>query len=304
MSASGKFVPVMLTPFKENGEVDYSTLTTLTEWYIEAGATGLFANCLSSEMFELSEEERVKVTRHVVEAANGAVPVVSTGTFGGSIASQAEFSQRIFDTGVEGVIAITGLLAAETDPDSVLDHNVGQLLGLTGEIPFGFYECPVPYKRVLTPKQLGDYAATGRVIYHKDTCLDLNQVNEKLEAVKGTRLELYDAYMVNAVASLKSGAGLSCIQGNYFPEFIAWICRNFSNPEKAHAVAKAQQFLVDIMDPIHNVYPITAKYFLQKSGFKINLTTRRDVGIFDEQTRLNIDKLYDQYQALKAEILD
>jgi 4-hydroxy-tetrahydrodipicolinate synthase len=59
-----KFVPVMLTPFKENGEIDLDGLTSLTELYIQAGAKGLFANCQSSEMFYLSDEERLSIVKH------------------------------------------------------------------------------------------------------------------------------------------------------------------------------------------------------------------------------------------------
>ena len=59
----------MLTPFKGNGEVDYDGLTRLTEYYLKAGAHGLFANCLSSEMYELTEGERLQVVKHVVKVA-------------------------------------------------------------------------------------------------------------------------------------------------------------------------------------------------------------------------------------------
>ncbi len=89
------FIPVMLTPFTENGEIDFEGLTQLTEFYLEAGAAGLFANCLSSEMFELTEEERLAITQHVVKVTDGRVPVVATGTFGGPIAQQANFVERI-----------------------------------------------------------------------------------------------------------------------------------------------------------------------------------------------------------------
>jgi len=51
----------MLTPFRENGEVDYNGLEHLVHWYIKKGADGLFAVCQSSEMFFLTLEERVKI---------------------------------------------------------------------------------------------------------------------------------------------------------------------------------------------------------------------------------------------------
>src|SRR5690606_2791796 len=117
---------------------------------------------------------------HVVKAANGAVPVVATGTFGGPIQEQADFVKKIYSAGVEAVIGITGLLADEKDGDEVFDANVMQLLDLTEKIPIGFYECPVPYKRLISPEQLGRLVNTGRVTYHKDTCLDINQVSAKI----------------------------------------------------------------------------------------------------------------------------
>ncbi|RYF21230.1 MAG: dihydrodipicolinate synthase family protein [Flavobacteriales bacterium] len=299
------FIPVMLTPFKDNGAVDFDGLTKLTELYLEAGAAGLFANCLSSEMFELSEEERLAVVKHVVKIANGNVPVVATGTFGGAIAKQADFVKKIYDTQVEAVIGITGLLAEETDTDDVFEANVHELLSLTDNVPMGFYECPVPYKRIISPKQLGALVATGRVTYHKDTCLDLDQIKEKIAVTSNaSNFGLYDAYMVHAVESLKAGsAGLSCIQGNYFPELLVWLCNNYNTNRLENEVALAQQFFIDHMDVMHDVYPTVAKYYLQKRGLDISTFTRRiGIGEFNTQTKAKVDRLFQDYTNLKEKI--
>jgi len=298
------FIPVMLTPFKDNGEIDFDGLTKLSELYIEAGAVGLFANCLSSEMFELSETERLDLVRHVIKAAQGKVPVVATGTFGGPIADQANFAKQIYDCGVEAVIGITSLLAQEQEPDEIFEANVSELLERTENIPFGFYECPVPYKRLISPEQLGKLVATERVTYHKDTCLDINQIREKLAATTGHNFGLYDAYMAHAVDSLKAGAsGLSCIQGNYFPELVVWLCNNYNNQQLTTEVNRVQQFFIDQMDVMHNVYPITAKYYLQKSGLNISTFTRRnDVGNFDAKIKQDIDLLFNNYETLANDL--
>ncbi|MBA4167873.1 MAG: dihydrodipicolinate synthase family protein, partial [Chitinophagaceae bacterium] len=52
-----KFVPVMITPYNLKARVDLETVSTLADFYIAAGAKGLFANCLSSEMYSLTEDE-------------------------------------------------------------------------------------------------------------------------------------------------------------------------------------------------------------------------------------------------------
>ena len=298
------FIPVMLTPFKDNGEIDYKALTQLTEIYLEAGAAGLFANCLSSEMFELSDDEKIQAIKHIIKVANGTVPVVATGTFGGPIAQQADFVKRVNDTGTDAVIVLASLIAVQEESDEVFNERVFELFNLTGNIPLGFYECPVPYKRLISPAQLKMFVDTDRVIYHKDTCLDIEQVKQKIQVGAGKpKFGLYDAYMVHAVESLKAGsAGLSCIQGNFFPELIVWLCNNYDNAALQHEVDAVQQFLINNMDVMHNVYPIIAKYYLKKRGLDISTFTRRKVGTFSSDVKQGIEYLYTDYTLLQNQI--
>jgi 4-hydroxy-tetrahydrodipicolinate synthase len=294
----------MLTPFKDNGEIDLNGLTQLTELYLQAGAKGLFANCQSSEMFQLSDEERLLIVKHTLKIANGKVPVVAVGNFGDTIADQADFIKKIYDTGVKAVIIVTSLIAGEDESNEIFDQRIFELFDLTAKIPLGFYECPEPYKRVLTAEQLKKFVATGRVIYHKDTCLDINMIRAKLKATEASdSFGLYDAYAVNAVASLEAGAaGLSCIQGNFFPELIVWLCNHFDDNSFVEEVNKVQQFLTDHMEVIHHAYPIVAKYYLQKRGLNISTFTRTSTDAFTSAVKGKVDCLYNEYHLLKKEI--
>jgi 4-hydroxy-tetrahydrodipicolinate synthase len=199
---------------------------------------------------------------------------------------------------------ITSLLADKDESNQAFEDRVFELFDQTEDIPLGFYECPDPYKRVLSPEQLIRFVSTGRIIYHKDTCLDIAQVREKLKAVdKNPNFGLYDAYMAHAVDSLKAGsAGLSCIQGNFFPELIVWLCGNYDDTSLTTEVNAVQQFLIDNMDVMHNVYPIIAKYWLTKRGLDILTFTRRNVGVFKPSVRKEIDNLYINYTKLKGDL--
>lgn len=292
----------MLMPFHEDETIDYGALGALVDLYLAAGAGGLFANCLSSEMFELSREEMLESVSFIVKRVNGRVPVVATGTFEDTVEKQAEFVIEMYGTGVDSVIIITGLLAKEEESDEVFHANVERLLALTGDVPLGFYECPVPYKRVLSAEFLGKLAATGRIKYHKDTSLDISSIHAKIAATREVEgFGLYDAYMVHAVESLKAGsAGLSCIQGNYFPEMIAWLCEHYDDRSQKDRVDKIQQFLIDNMDVMHYAYPASSKYYLKLSGFDIGTTCRRkDIEELDVDVRRRLKELFANYEQLQ-----
>ena len=110
---------------------------------------------------------------------------------------------------------------------------------------------------------------------------------------------MYDAYMGHAVESLRAGAsGLSCIQGNFWPELIVWLCQNYDNASLIAEVDKVQQFFTDNMEVMHHVYPVTAKYYLQKRGLSITTFTRRQVEEFTEGIKYEIGGLYTDYRDL------
>ncbi|MFC7667708.1 dihydrodipicolinate synthase family protein [Hymenobacter humi] len=251
----------------------------------------------------LSAEERLQSIRHVVNVAGGAVPVVATGTFAGTLTEQANFVKEVYEAGTEAVIVITGLLAQQEDSDEVFNERFQRLLEGTSGVPLGFYECPEPYKRVLSAEQLGQFVSTGRVTYHKDTCLDIEQIRAKLAATQGHQFGLYDAYMGHAVESLRAGAaGLSCIQGNFFPELIVWLCKNYDNASLRAEVDEVQDFFIKNMGVMHDVYPTVAKYSLKQRGVDISTFTRRKVGTFTSSTRAGVEALYGDYSTLSRHL--
>lgn len=272
---SKRFVPVMITPFTHEARLDFDMLKVLIDYYIAAGVKGLFANCLSSEMYSITNEERLALTRAVVEHVNGRVPVVATGSFGRTIEDKAEFVKKIYDTGVESVVLITGHYAAIDEGDDVLLKNFDKTLSLTGNVPLGLYECPSPYKRVITPEVLKTLVSTGRMLYHKDTCCDEALVKAKLDAIKGTAMQFFDAHTPNAVSSLKAGAaGMSSISGNFYPEILVWLVNHVEDPAKQEEVDWLQEELRKVDPLIHIAYPMSAKYFMQLRGLPIHLVSR------------------------------
>jgi 4-hydroxy-tetrahydrodipicolinate synthase len=294
-----KFVPVMITPFNLKATVDFDAVSVLVEFYLAAGVKGFFANCLSSEMYSISEDERLALTRHIVRRVRGRAPIVATGSFGLTIEDKAEFAKKIYATGIDAVILITGHFANVEDGDEVLLKNFDKLFRLTGDIPMGLYECPAPYKRIITPEVFKALLETGRLVYHKDTSIDLEKVKAKLEVLKtsgNNRLEFYDAHTPNAMYSLQMGAkGMSSISGNFYPEILVWMVNNAMNPEKQEDVKWLQGELSRVDPLIHVAYPLSAKYFLRKRGLPVRTISRAQALELTLQQKQTLDEIHDNF---------
>jgi 4-hydroxy-tetrahydrodipicolinate synthase len=291
-----KFVPVMITPFNLKAKVDMDAVAVLVEFYLAAGVKGFFANCLSSEMYSISEDERLELTRHVVRCVQGRVPIVATGSFGLTIGDKADFARRIYDTGIDAVILITGHYANVEDNDDVLLQNFEKMFRLTGNIPMGLYECPAPYKRIIGPEVFLSLLNTGRLVYHKDTSIDLEKVKAKLDVLKGAgnnTLEFYDAHTPNAMYSLQMGAkGMSSISGNFYPEILVWMVNYATDPSRQEDVRWLQGELSRVDPLIHVAYPLSAKYFLQKRGLPVRTISRAHALELTTEQKRTLDDIY------------
>jgi len=300
---AGRFVPVMITPYHEDRSIDFDHLSRLVEFYLAAGAKGLFANCLSSEMYNLSPEERLALAGHVVKQVKGRVPVVACGSFGDTLEQKAEFTKKMHGQGVQAIILITGHFAAEKESDELLVENFRKFFKLTGNIPLGTYECPSPYKRLLTPAVLKSLIAENRLIYHKDTSLDFDLVKAKLAVTKGSKLEFFDAHAPNAMNSLRAGAaGMSAIAGNCYPDIFVWMCANANDPSKKDKVEWLQQEMTRMDDIVSHHYSRSARYFLQKRGLTIRELTRTDATPLSDAEKKVLDGAFDTYMGWCREL--
>ena len=209
----------MITAFKPDNNLDLDGVRKITDMYLDAGANGMFANCLSSEMYQLTREERLLLTKTVVDHCNRKVPVVATGSFYIHGNENADFIKEIHDLGVDAVILISSILAEPEESDEILKRRLEEIMEETDDIPLGLYECPVPYKRVISPDMMAWLGESGRFWYHKDTSCDNSAIKRKLDKILGSNYQLYNADTPTALKSLRDGGmGISPISGNFYPE--------------------------------------------------------------------------------------
>ncbi|WP_168123709.1 dihydrodipicolinate synthase family protein [Paenibacillus sp. HB172176] len=283
--------PTMVTPFRSDGEVDYEALAQLVEWYIEGGVHGLFAVCQSSEMFFLGLKERIEIARFVVEKVKGRVPVIASGHTSCVMEDQIEEVKRIYETGIDAFVLVTNRLAGQEESDDVWKRNTEKLLAANPEVSFGLYECPYPYKRLMSPDLLAWCESTDRFLFLKDTCCDLAEMQARLQALKGGRLQIFNANSATLLESLKLGvAGFSGIMANFHPELYVWLTENWrEQPEKA---SELQDFLGVASAVEAQSYPLNAKYSFQLEGIEMRLQTRAmEQGKLQPQHKLVVEQV-------------
>jgi dihydrodipicolinate synthase/N-acetylneuraminate lyase len=70
-------VTVLNTPFSANGEIDFSALKKNVRYALDAGVAGFLVPAMASEVYKLSETERIEMVAAVLDEVNGKVPVIA-----------------------------------------------------------------------------------------------------------------------------------------------------------------------------------------------------------------------------------
>ena len=258
----------MITPYKKDGSIDYDTACKYVDWYYENGIDGIFAVCQSSEIFYLSLEERVELNRRVYQRAkllNENFLVVSSGHVSDTLEEQARELNAIYASGTDALILITNRLDINNEGDDVFIANAEKLLALLPkDAKLGLYECPYPYKRLVTPKILDWCLSTGRFYYMKDTCCDAAMIAERAKQLRGSHFKLLNANCQTLLETLRAGADGYCgIMCNYHPALYAWLGKNYESDTADLVQSVIGTFgFTEVGLP----YPLTAKYHMTLCG--------------------------------------
>jgi 4-hydroxy-tetrahydrodipicolinate synthase len=259
-------IPVMITPFKADGKIDYDGVAALVEWYIANGSDALFAVCQSSEMQFLSLEERVELAAFVMKAAKGRIPVIASGHVSESLEDQLAELTAIAETGVDGLVLVTNRLDAGQAGGNRFIEDLAWLLDrLPKDLPLGLYECPAPYRRLLTDDELIFCAKSGRFGILKDVSCDLETVKRRVALTKDTPLAIVNANAAIAYEAMRAGSrGFTGVFTNFHPDLYKWmLTKGADHPSLADELS-VYLALSAMAEPMG--YPKLAKLYHKRIG--------------------------------------
>lgn len=111
---------ILATPFDAAGALDEASFRAQIDFCIEAGATAVISTAIFGEFFTLSDRERSRMTRVMVDQTAGRVPAIAT-TSGVSAAHAVELSVDACDAGAD-MLMIMPPYISKLPPEGVYDY--------------------------------------------------------------------------------------------------------------------------------------------------------------------------------------
>ena len=105
MKFHGSYV-ALVTPFHEDGSVNFEKLKELVQWHLENGTDGIVALGTTGESSTMSHEEDDEVAQCVIDTVAGRITVIC-GAGSNCTETQLEKSRRYHDMGADGLLLIT-----------------------------------------------------------------------------------------------------------------------------------------------------------------------------------------------------
>jgi 4-hydroxy-tetrahydrodipicolinate synthase len=135
----GSIAPI-ITPFNEDGSVDFETLEKLIHWQIESGSHGISVTGTTGEPSSLTVEERIQVIERAAKAVNGRVPFIP-GTGSTNHAETLYLTQKAQE--IEGVDAVLIIVPYYNRPSQhALYKHFKTVADATPDLPIILYNIP------------------------------------------------------------------------------------------------------------------------------------------------------------------
>lgn len=101
----GRLLTAMVTPFNEDGSVNYEAGCKLADWLLENGTDTLLIEGSTGESATLDLDEKIKFMETIVKHVNGRAQIVA-GAGTNSTLSTVDLAKRMEDCGVDGLLVV------------------------------------------------------------------------------------------------------------------------------------------------------------------------------------------------------
>lgn len=214
----------LVTPFHEDGSVNYEKLAELVEEQIAGGTDAIIACGTTGEAATMSEEEHMDVIRFIIKAVNHRIPVIA-GTGSNCTATAIDLSKQAEEAGAEGVLLVTPYYNKATQ-GGLIQHYEAVAGAIS--LPCILYNVPSRTGVTIQPETMAYlYQHVENIVGVKDATGNISMITKLMSLVDENFL-LYSGDDDQIVPLLSVGAsGVISVLSNVAPHETHEICQKW-----------------------------------------------------------------------------
>ncbi len=267
----------IVTPFSENGEVNFPVLEKMIDFQIENGTDAIIICGTTGEASTLTDDEQIDTISCAVKAAGGRVPVIA-GAGSNDTKHGCELCRRSEKTGVDGLLIVTPYYNKTTQKGLVEYYSA---MAGSVDIPIIMYSVAGRTGLNIAPETVYKLCEVPNIAAIKEASGNLSQVAE-IAALCGSRMDIYSGNddQILPVLSL-GGKGVISVLANVVPKQTHDMVMSFLNGDTQRARELQLYWLRLVKALFVEVNPIPVKAALNMMGmnagaYRAPLTTMTD----------------------------
>lgn len=256
----------IVTPFKENGEVNYEKFAELVEFQIENGTDAIIVCGTTGEASTLTHEEHLEVIRFCAEKVAGRIPVVA-GTGSNCTETAVYLSKEAEKHGVDALLLVTPYYNKATQ-NGLFRHF--KTVADSVKIPIILYNVPSRTGCNLLPETVVKLCTeVENIVAIKEASGNISQV-AKLMALADGKVDLYSGNDDQIVPLLSlGGKGVISVLSNVAPKETHEICEKYFAGDTAES-CRLQLRALHLCDALFcEVNPIPVKMGMNLMGMEV-----------------------------------
>lgn len=255
----------IVTPMKNNEDVNYDKLEELIEFQITEGTDCIIIAGTTGESSTLTMEEHKEVIEAAVRFTKHRVPVVA-GTGSNCTRTAIQLSKEAEEAGVDGLLIVTPYYNKATQTGLISHYT--QIAEST-KLPIIMYNVPGRTGCNLLPETVASlYKNVENIVGLKEATGNVAQASKTMYLTDG-KLDLYSGEDGLVVPLMAIGAiGVISVWSNIAPKNVHDMCMSYLNGDVATAM-KLQREALPLVDALFSeVNPIPVKKALNLMGLE------------------------------------
>ncbi len=255
----------LVTPFFEDGTVNYSKLAELIEYQIANNTDAIVACGTTGEASTLTDEEHKEVIRFTVEKVAGRIPVIA-GTGSNDTAYSLELSQYAKEVGADAHLQVTPYYN-KTTQKGLIKHF--EYVADRVNLPMILYNVPCRTGMNILPETYGELCKHPNIVAAKEANGDVAALVKTMD-ICGDELDIYSGDDGLIVPMMSLGAkGVISVLSNIRPKETHEICQLFMDGKISES-AKMQKAYNNLINALFiETNPIPVKTALNVMGFEV-----------------------------------